>query len=558
MVVAHSPTALLFSPLLIAVGVWRIWNARERPSTPILPRSGTRIAGAWALAALAAAIGFLTTASAHLVPFLELFPFLQRTGLSLLDAGAYALPPAVLPVILAFPSVPFPEWIIYPGAIPATLAAFGVWRGRLPGKGLWLGAAIVAGLYALGQATPVFGLAQAWLPGFDLMRVPSRAWFLVAFIVALLAAAGFERWQESPKAIVRLGMLILALIGASSLALSPSRDAWQWAALAAAGLTGGVFLLLSWRSSLVASRSALLSGLMALELGAAGWSFWRVGALPPLPEWAERVGRELAGTSLRAYTEGRLLPFQAVQVGIPLAEGLDPVQLAGYSDLMAAAAGCETNSYSISTPPFLAEPRAAADCPSRRMDSRILGLVSTAIAVTEGPQGGGWKTAEVSAGVSVFHNRDALPFVRVSGTIHFVDRPPPIEEILAHPEAVWVESERTGDLQGEPGSAVAQWRGPDQVHIRAAANTAAFLTVAIPYLPGWRALDEDGLEQPVFRAQGILLGAYVEPGISELDFAYRPPGLTTGLRIASACGFVSAAAFGTLAARRRRKNGRKL
>ncbi|MEP7065116.1 MAG: hypothetical protein ABI889_03705 [Gemmatimonadota bacterium] len=88
----------------------------------------------------------------------------------------------------------------------------------------WLGAMIVALLWALGNSTPFFHLIYAIVPGTKFFRAPSTIIYIVALAVAVFAALGLERVlaREYTRrylagwAIVAAVMLVLGVSGALS------------------------------------------------------------------------------------------------------------------------------------------------------------------------------------------------------------------------------------------------------------------------------------------------------------------------------------------------------
>lgn len=82
----------------------------------------------------------------------------------------------------------------YIGAVVLMLAGAGLGAVRTRGFArFWLGALIVALLWALGGFTPFYHLVYALVPGSKFFRAPSTIFYIVSFCVALFAAFGVER-----------------------------------------------------------------------------------------------------------------------------------------------------------------------------------------------------------------------------------------------------------------------------------------------------------------------------------------------------------------------------
>jgi uncharacterized membrane protein YfhO len=79
-------------------------------------------------------------------------------------------------------------------------------------------------------------------------------------------------------------------------------------------------------------------------------------------------------------------------------------------------------------------------------------------------------------------------------------------------------------------------------------ETGGTLVLARLFYPGWRARI-DGVEVPIVRVNGALMGVLVPPGAHWVEVGYRPASVANGLAI-SVAGLV---ALGALALPRRRR-----
>ena len=158
-----------------------------------------------ALAAVAVGVGFLIGGIQY-APVLEYVDWSPRAGGRDYDYSAsFAKPPAELlgTVLPDFTGVKDTYWGTngiklhgeYLGAVVLFLAgaAFGAGERRKGFVRFWLGAGIVALLWALGSATPFFRLVYAIVPGTKFFRAPDNMFMVVAMAVAVLAAVGYER-----------------------------------------------------------------------------------------------------------------------------------------------------------------------------------------------------------------------------------------------------------------------------------------------------------------------------------------------------------------------------
>ncbi|MFV1857959.1 MAG: hypothetical protein ACC647_01240 [Anaerolineales bacterium] len=543
--VAHPPTAFITFTVLIAYALYLL--IRHRPAAFSRLRRTLLVRRTFAIG-LAAAIGFLLSGGVHLAPMLELIPYLNRSDLSLADSAAYALPPSLLALFLAVPSVPFPEWIVFIGIGIFIFASHGILRDQVWGKAFWLTLGIVSVLFALGTATPLFAWTFRIVPGFGFLRVPSRSWFFVSLILAIFCGAGVQGFVQGRRGFRAAAAIGLFLLVVSGVAISRPQNPWQWVALAAAVVSGATILILSQFGGILkgGNRVALAIGfVLILELSAVGWSFWQPGEGSPEPEWLDQLS--VTGTE-RVYTEGRLSPYAAENAGLWIVEGIDPVQLRHYVSYIEAATQCRPQVYSISVPAFVASAEAAAACPDRQVDSYLLGLLGVRRAVTSEDQTGlGWILEGSIEGGNVYRNND----VRPQAFLIYETQPTVSDEYLfdrlaerspSDPLLVVGGHEITGGSDGS-SSVDTRWITSDQFELEITSSAPGFVVVSVPYMPGWKALDHDRIELPVYQAQMALMGTYVPAGKTNLHFRYSPDSYVLGKWVRGLALIVSAIGF---------------
>ena len=136
-------------------------------------------------------------AAVQVLPTLELSKHgIRSGGLSINEAASFSLPSAeflsaVLPTFVALPSST--EFIAYIGVSGLVLAVLGVFSEapRVKTVFLLMTVAVTIAL-SLGPVTPIFSMAHAVVPGFDLFRVPPRWLVLGAFAGSILAGQGVD------------------------------------------------------------------------------------------------------------------------------------------------------------------------------------------------------------------------------------------------------------------------------------------------------------------------------------------------------------------------------
>ena len=198
-----SPHPQLLQYMLLAAGFFGLYVA-------FAAHDGVRLDRGLALkrlaiAAAAVGVGFLIGGIQY-APVLEYVDWSPRAGGRDFDYSAsFAKPPEeVLGTILPeFSGVKDTYWGRnglklhgeYLGAVVLFLAgaAFGAGERRKGFVRFWLGAGIVALLWALGSATPFFRIVYEIVPGTKFFRAPDNMFMVVAMAVAVLAAVGLER-----------------------------------------------------------------------------------------------------------------------------------------------------------------------------------------------------------------------------------------------------------------------------------------------------------------------------------------------------------------------------
>jgi hypothetical protein len=303
---------------------------------------------------------FLLLSAVLLLPFVELIAYSARSALGMQDAAIYSLPP--FPYLLGL-LVPLRgvihEWVTYAGLAPLGLALAGV--GRRP---FWAAAGVTAGIFALGSNSFLFPLVFRWLPGLNMLRVPSRAWFIVALAVCLLAAHGWQlvvtRWGAPlrPLRYARLGLPVLLVVTSVDLL-------WM-------------------NSSLLEARPML--------------------APSPAATWlAARPGL------FRVYSSSASLPLPDTLQHV---EGVDPLHLAALADFVARATQISGHAYCVSVPAIFSSDPASTPPPS----ALLLGLLNVRYVVSDFDVAApGLRLVQQFAATRIYENSLAQPRAWLAG-----------------------------------------------------------------------------------------------------------------------------------------------
>jgi hypothetical protein len=382
----------------------------------------------------------------------------------------------------------------------------------------WLAvAAVLAFSFAAAYHLPGVREALAALPLVG-RAAHHRLIFGVELALALLAAAGWERWREG-----RGGRGLAAGAGVAALMLAAGWSLYvpEWAARGltarqaaqTAWVAAAALLLLAGRRLAARPRRAValaLPALAALDLVAAH------GAINPglplgrlYPETpAVRFLQERSGRI--AATGAVLRPNAAMVYGLADVRGDDTVKSARWARFEAERLGAGHPHYFT---------------PIRRWDAPWLDALGVRWVLTgpgEPPPAAGaragWRLAHDGADARVWERAGPLP------------------------RAWWAEGGAGGRAEvtaEEPGRIALSWAAPER----------GLLVVSEGYAPGWSARTA-GARAPVrAAAEGVLLAVELGPGEGELELVYRPAGIGPGAAASAAALLL---VLGLAAGRRRR------
>ncbi len=463
----------------------------------------------WLAAAYAVwLVAFVLLAAAVLLPLLELLPYNSRGNFALADANLYALPPFMLITMLVPPNFQFPEWTMFMGVLPLVLGGIGWLASR---ERPWRFFALLAAgalIFALGTSTPFFALANALIPGFKMLRVPTRLWFFGGLALAVLAGWGADlmgsdavreylrarsRWLAT-TAVVYMGGGLVAWLG--YWLMFRSWHVPMALRLITAGLVigaGGAWLKgrLSGRTLQWLMIPILLFDLLPLasaHIDLVDPHLTFLHSAPALDYVSAQAG------IFRVYSVAGDLPYAvAAARGVETLEGLLAFQIYHTGQAIREATGCGTASYATAIPPCLAD-RIRTSMP----DAEKLGRLNVRYVLS--------------------YERLADPDLRLVMN----GDPAVYENLLWQPRA-----RLTND-----GSAEIVGRSAGEFEIKVDVASPEQLIVAETWLPGWQAT-VDGQPRNVERVEDALIGVSVEPGEHRVRFVYDPLPWEIGWRVSA-------------------------
>jgi len=295
---------------------------------------------------------FLLLTAVLWLPMLEFVRRSSRTALTMEEAGVFSLPANHLIGLLAPDLGGFQEYMTYLGIAPLAFALSGAGASRnRVGILTMIMLALISTWWALGPSAGLFTwFARA--PGLTLLRVPSRAWFIVGLAVSWLAVRGAaaveEGWRLKGRAwnLASVGLIAAAwtlALGGSAVAQRPLGNLF-----ATAFAITGVMIALRLKPAL-----PIMIAITAIELLIVNSTLiesWAV-AHSPIADWL----KSQPGV-WRVYSPSySLTQLDAAQAGIEQADGVNPIQLRDTATFMEAATGVARTGYSVTLPPFNGE-----------------------------------------------------------------------------------------------------------------------------------------------------------------------------------------------------------
>lgn len=344
--------------LVLAYGLHHAWLGRHQVIRGERQRVWMRLLQAGIICVVIGA----AFAACLVLPLFEFVRLSTRAGLTAGETSVLALPfSQIIGVIIPFLSQP--EWLAYLGVTVFSLAVLAMLV-RRSGTFFWSAVVVGGWIISFGDQTPLYGLFNALVPGASLLRIPPRMLFMASFGTAVLAGYGVE-WIlgiKPEQGMVKKAKFIVILLMLTVILLT-----------AAIGLITGSMPLLQLGIGVLAAITTVwaflsFSHLLPIKILTIGWMvlvaadlLWVDAQLIEVKtrEMMLNERGDLAGALLsdsepwRVFSPTNSVPYQtAVQAGLELADGVNPMQLKAYRDYMSEALGFSTEYYSVTLPPF--------------------------------------------------------------------------------------------------------------------------------------------------------------------------------------------------------------
>ncbi len=305
----------------------------------------------------------LFLSSAVIVPLVLWSPYLSRAGLTPQEAGLFSLElPNLLGVLLPVTQNNV-ELNVALGLIPLFLATFAI---LTQPRFRWVSVAVLLTVwYALGLNGLLWNVLTTVFPPLLWFRVPSRAWFIVTFIIAYLAAFGFQsltdpqqnlrlRFQRKFPLVVFGLALLFGLLGVFCL-LMLDINKLNGVLLLVVSVALMLCFIAVQNKSVRRSLQWMIPILVLVELIGVGrsWLEWR-GESYWLTPYVPLANFLLEQHPERIYSPAYSVPQNVAETyDLNLFYGVDPFQVAEVAEAIQRAGGLEpSHAYSVVQPPL--------------------------------------------------------------------------------------------------------------------------------------------------------------------------------------------------------------
>jgi hypothetical protein len=462
----------------------------------------THFIGRLLLALILYGISAIAIAACLLLPLFEYVHLSTREGISITDQTQLQIPisnmiGAILPLISQ------PEWVAYLGVTICSLAIV-AWVTKAHGTGFWTAVVLGAWILALGDQTPLFSFFTTIVPGAGLLRVPARMLFLASFGIAMLCGKGVDsilknEVESTTVKSVRLSTIgialaVLVLIFGLRILVGSFPSIFIGTGVVALLLILWIWLRFKFHIPQVYRALAWVILVMTDLL----WvNAQLIEIRPQEGELNERI--VLAEKVTSASEEGRIfspsysLPYQtAVQAGLEMVDGINPLQLRAFRNFMADAVNFPPVGYSVTLPPY---PTGDPSQPwGVEIDAGKLGQLNVAYILSEYPvESIDLTLMENNQGVYLYQNE----LVQPRGWI---------QDALDLSSTTW---RAIDSLTWSPNRITVQAEGP---------GTLVLSEIAYP---GWK-VTVDGTKAEWQAADNLLRAVVLSTGDHEVVFSFQP------------------------------------
>lgn len=442
-----------------------------------------------------------------IIPLPEYSLMSTRSHMTLADNLAFSLPPAHI-LGMVFPDFEgYAEWVVYPGALVTLIVSiFLLLPTQRRKERFWL--IIFFGSLLLSMAGYIPLLRDLWqLPGFSLLRVPSRFMILNGLAGAILVCHFFQRMMKEPSCVlsdrywnvvkIHLAAIsfLLLMFGLGYVWLTKNINLeFLWGALAFLFMSIFMFIFVR-KKSLSPKLAFVLIPFVIVDLGFTAASQFRFvpwqEAIFSRQDLVDFITNHSTDEYGRIYSPSYSIEQQTgAYFNLELADGIDPLQLSAYVKFMETASGVPKQGYSVTFPPY-ATGNPNADNEGYLPDAERLGLLNVQYIVSNFPL--------ETAGLKMEYQSD-------SGYIY--------SNLRGKPRA-WLEQSDNNHNKALDIITVGQSKvivmgvGPGQ------------LVLSDIYYPGWTAT-VDGSVESIIPYENLLMSVRLPSGKHMVEFTFSP------------------------------------
>jgi len=450
-----------------------------------------------------------------LIPLYEYTGLSTRSWLTQMDSLEFSLPPGRL-LGLLFPDFGGNhEHMVYVGSsIFALVLVSLLMRHKQKAERFWIWVGAIALLYALGSNLPFAPLLTS-LPGFSLLRVPSRTLFITSIsfgaisshrIDAMLTAVNYHDNRFA-------NLLLTALV---TFAITMAAGVWFISGEVPLPFVFGSCMVLAiyiliriFNKGILPPNTwyALLLVLTVIDLGVVDFSVLTYKSKDEVLSFANQATTYIQEQDglFRVYSPSYSLHQSVAAINsIESADGVDPLQLFSYSEYMQEATGVPSLGYGVTIPPFQDGTPETANI-AYAPDPFLLGQLNVRFVVSEFPL-----------------NVEGLELREKFGSTY-------IYENLLHLPRAWVNTENSS-FEADIEPVTVSFQGPNRIEVTATGPGSLVLSEI--YYPGWKA-SINGSQVEIDSINGIFRSVKLDTGVQSIIFTFFPLSIQSGLAIFS-------------------------
>jgi hypothetical protein len=461
---------------------------------------------------LKAGITAFLIASPLIVPLYEYIGLSTRPRMGLDDIQAFSLSPERIFGLIIPTGGGNPEWYLYFGGIVFGLFLMQLFVKKVRRENRFWNIWIV---FSLMVSFGSWFINPEWLikiPIISLLRVPARALFILGFSFSVISARTINYLTSNRKdfqilskiafglALVSMGLAVPIIYKLGEFSISAI---WGFGFL----FTLSLVLLLRRTGIGPYKWTWIIVGLLVLDLLGAGTQSYYLNEIEATDQdILRKIDRDQE--VFRLYSPSYSYPQHlAAENGVQLADGVDPMQIAAYSDFMERASGVNSAGYSVTIPAFKSgNPK--VDNVGTSPNAFLLSLLNVKYVISE----------------FEIENPDLQKIINKGQVFLY--------ENIYLSERAWVEERPKSieDFQGVNYGNVSKLDlSPNRIEIFA--QGPGRLVLSEVQYPGWKVV-VDGNRQPIELAYGLLRSVNLPEGDHEVEFYFRPLAVYIGLGMA--------------------------